>query len=533
MGQCVLFGISVVLMIILIYCIFINEDGFLPVGRDEQEDLREDPYNLLREDTLWNSSAEDHIKDPYQLTILQDSPGQDKGITNISSEFIAEETPKTNLLSNKPPIDYMGHYEYNLDNLYTGKIFQYPTPKVGGAYLSQSYKLSPEDEESMVRHGLNYYNYDFISPDGGVYQDVAAQISNETHTTGNSLTENFASGENIGLTTTDGIKNYMSIKIDGNNLKSTSAKIPYDDAEYENGGPPREHDELVSSEFNRPESSSDPHTFYRYGLDYYPESSGQPYTYNSLSKLERIAAYASPENNLEQNFYNVTNVGSNLDINNGAYEQEINISEFDNVDSYEFTKTGPMDHTYPTAYSSAPYAGQKFARTSVKNLRSGVEPFLSSEYPEILQEIQFNPRAKWKDVEYPNDKEYSKLEQFIPTRGHTRSDIDFQPDSYEESVFNTIDGKSLEIELKPASELKRLSVVGDVFPEPKKHQYITYPRSDLSGMGNQITRADVVYEPTQIQFPDGEQTMENALGPYRNYNPVVNGQFSPDIVKLL
>ena len=360
-SESILFATVAAMMLILICCIS-NNGVELYTGRDEHEDTREDPDLLLREDTLWRSLENKY--DPYNISHTQES--------NLLGQ--APIDPVGYRESNGPWVDYMGNYEYNTrGNPYAGRIFTYPTHKVGGAYLSPNYKLN--DEDTVQTRPMNYFT----------------------------SKELFTSAGHMGLTTGDRNKDYMNI--------ATTVHDYYDDLDYEEGvvGPSTDGPRMNLTRFdkNRPVNVSSPASFYRERLDYFPDGESTP------TKLATLQRSIVPESyDTDKNFYNVTNTGYLMDMSGqGAFETplgpEMNNINIEELDTWQFKQTGPMDVTRPTLNWDAWY--------------NGSENFTSAEH-----------RTNWGELTHPSVDDKTKLEQFIPSRNNVRSDITDDLDVHDE-----------------------------------------------------------------------------------------------------
>ncbi len=303
--------------------------------RDEHDDIREDPVNLLREDDLWDASAQDNIYDPDNLFNMPDPQ------TILHSQsFLNTEAERTHLMQPEAT-DYMGQYNYNKNNIYQGSLMEYPTHKTGGWYMSPSYEMPVEDKHDLLRKGMNFYNFDFVDP---LLRQIEAgkglsEFKENYDNIGGDLTPlNRKEGmstfgrAHIGAVRQDSDHAYMHLDVVGKGVNSHLDEISsgyshqgddfYDEEDYNDGGPggglePRELRDMP----------------------------------RHPSGMSMIATAIGVEDNFlqeaERNWPNIGNMGSNLDIQNGAYgiplSNEMNIFDPKQIDRLRYEKLGIRD----------------------------------------------------------------------------------------------------------------------------------------------------------------------------------------------
>ena len=98
-SESILFATVAAMMLVLICITSISNGVESYSGRDEHDDPREDPDNLLREDVLWG--ALDNKYDPYNIDPLDEE-----------SSLLDQEIPKTNLLD---PVGYRYSKKLTID----------------------------------------------------------------------------------------------------------------------------------------------------------------------------------------------------------------------------------------------------------------------------------------------------------------------------------------------------------------------------------------------------------------------------------
>lgn len=354
------YAIFIVLIIVLIWYVSFemgNKIESYQSFRDEHDDIREDPADLLREDDLWAASARDNIYDPDNLLNISDPQ------TMLHSQtFLDSERYRTHLMQSGGS-DYMGQFAYDKNNLYRGSVMDYPSYKAGGYYLSPSYQMPPEDKFEAVRKGMNYYNFDHVDPllrqieagtidepqninnvpksDGDIvneredinereaYDNIGGDI---TRMSGNKEYLSNYNPSHVGIGRQDGEHAYMHLDIMGQGVNSYIGETAdgysyrdldqfYDEEDYDNSGPggtgPRE-------------------------LQNMPKHSAGMSAINMKGEVESDFI-----KDAEQNWYNVTNMGYNLDLENGAYgmpiSKELNIYDPKQVDRLQYEQLGARD----------------------------------------------------------------------------------------------------------------------------------------------------------------------------------------------
>ena len=364
--ESLLYGASVILMIVFIWCVS-SQEGY-QTSRDEHEDLREDPANLLREDTLWEQSADDNIFDPDGLYNIYDS----QNVTH-TKQYLDDQQKRTHLMQ-QPASDYMGQFAYNKHNIYNGEHMEYPSYKSGGYYLSPSYEMPPEDKFDAVRRGMNYYNFDHVDPllrqiesglsDKENFDNIGGDITPDrsvVHVTPDrtimprGLSAVMHDGKehlssytraHVGTARVNGDHAYMHInddfKEDGDGYSYQDYDTFYDEKNYNNSS---DRINTYSSSIITSGPRSNPPEEVRNEdlLTNEPVRAGGMSQINMLSGVEEEIL-----NDTNRNWYNVTNVGYNLDLQNGAYgiplSNEMNDSDIkDSQDKYKYDRMGKHD----------------------------------------------------------------------------------------------------------------------------------------------------------------------------------------------
>ncbi len=330
MPSLILYSIFTVLMISLLWCLSRSDknDESYQSFRDEHDDPRETPHTLLREDDLWDTSARDNIRDPENLINIPDPQ------TILHSDtWLNNEMQRTHLMQHTGT-DYMGRYSHDKHNIYKGTFHNYPNYKAGGYYLSPGYEMPNEDKYESIRTGMDYHNFDHVDPllrqiEAGLGGDELITKESYDNIGGGSQTNFQFGNQKFQTDMRDSTKNnpggieYMSdygrahiglAKQDGKHAYMHLSQV---------GDPARIHELPTGYTYQPPEVFYDEEDYDNSG----PGGTGPLELRDNPNHAGGMSAINmkgdSVENTFirdaETNWYNMTNVDSSLDMENGSY----------------------------------------------------------------------------------------------------------------------------------------------------------------------------------------------------------------------
>ncbi len=368
--NCIITATFIIGIILLIWCITKQsptKETYISF-RDEHDDVREEDDRLLREDDLWNASVRDNIYDPQNIMSI---PGP-QTITH-GDDYL--DKAMDSYLMQPDASDYMGRFLYDKDHIYRGKVMEYPSTQIGGYYLSPTYEMPVEDQHELLTQGINYYNVDHLSPIKSQLQlESYDNIGGDITLSDKEYMEDYGRAH-VGLARDDGHHAYMHINVAGQGADAHLAEASsgyshqgddfYDEEDYNNGGP----------------GGTGPR-----------ELRNMPIHPSGMSAINMMGGQIEKDflREAEANWYNVTNMGYNLDMDEGAYgrplSSEMNTYDPKQVDRLRYERLGNLDvsnavynHDFTYEYGSESFLNGQ----DTQNYPTNYDPaFFAERYPD-------------------------------------------------------------------------------------------------------------------------------------------------------